>query len=383
MTGLRIAEIRSWMFDQALPFWASAGLDPDGNGFVEQLALDGGPAPAGFKRLRVQARQIYVYSHAHVMGWAGPARATAARGADFMTAHGWLAEGGWAKTLGERGGVIDPTLDLYDQAFAIHAFAWFHRAFGDADALRWAERTVDAVSRRLRRPDGRGFWPVLPAGGEELQNPHMHLLEAMMALHEATGERRYLAEADSIASLMTGTFYDPVTSTLAEYFDADWRRQKPPRGRIVEPGHHMEWVWLLGQCGRLTGRDFSDIAAPLYNFAGSHGISDRTGLLYDALLDDGSVHDGRHRCWPQTEALKAHLAVAEFAGRRDLTVIAETVSNLLDRYLAHAPAGTWLDQFDEGGRPISKTIPASTLYHVYLAFAELLRLAPDIAAGNG
>ncbi len=209
MTGLRIGDVRRWMFDEALPFWATAGLDPDGHGFVEQLALDGGPAPAGFKRLRVQARQIYVYSHAHVMGWTGPAREIATRGVDFMTAHGWLPDGGWAKTLGERGGVLDPTLDLYDQAFAIHAFAWFHRAFGDADALRWAERTVEAVSRRLRREDGRGFWPVLPAGGEEQQNPHMHLLEAMMALFEATGERRYLAEAEAIATLMTGTFYDP------------------------------------------------------------------------------------------------------------------------------------------------------------------------------
>ncbi len=107
-------------------------------------------------------------------------------------------------------------------------------------------------------------------------------------------------------------------------------------------------------------------------------MSSPSGLLYDALLDDGSVHDSRHRCWPQTEALKAHLAMAEFAGRRDLSAIGQTVSNLLDRYLSHKPAGTWLDQFDDNDIPLSKFVPASTLYHVYLAFAELLRLAPTL-----
>ena len=61
--------IRSWMFDQALPFWAAHGLDADNGGYVEQLTLDGADAGVAFKRTRVAARQIYVFSHAAVMGW--------------------------------------------------------------------------------------------------------------------------------------------------------------------------------------------------------------------------------------------------------------------------------------------------------------------------
>ena len=33
--------IHSWMFDQALPFWATHGLDPEYGGYVEQLTLKG------------------------------------------------------------------------------------------------------------------------------------------------------------------------------------------------------------------------------------------------------------------------------------------------------------------------------------------------------
>jgi mannose/cellobiose epimerase-like protein (N-acyl-D-glucosamine 2-epimerase family) len=376
MSALRIADVRRWMFDEALPFWSTAGLDPCG--FVEQVALDGSPAPAGFKRMRVQARQIYVYSHAHLMGWSGPAKETATRGLSFVIEYGWLDEGGWAKVLGEHGGVLDPTVDLYDQAFVILALAWYYRAFAERDALRWAERSVDVVRTRLGRADGRGFWPKLPPGGEELQNPHMHSLEAMLAMCEATGDVGYSAAASAIATLMAGTFYDKRTQTLAEYFDADWNRQPAPRGRIVEPGHHLEWVWLLHHCGRLTGARFDGVADGLYAFARRHGASAHSELIYDALLDDGSVHDRRHRCWPQTEALKAHLAMAEFASRVDRAAIAGVVANLLDRYLAARPAGIWIDQFDDDGAPLAKTVPASTLYHVYLAFSELLRLAPKL-----
>ncbi|MEX0644822.1 MAG: hypothetical protein WD076_05900, partial [Parvularculaceae bacterium] len=57
----------------------------------------------------------------------------------------------------------------------------------------------------------------------------------------------------------------------------------------------------------------------------------------------------------------------------------ESAGLLLDRYFAPTPAhpipeGTWIDAFDEGGRPLSTTIPASTLYHVFLAFAEVMRV---------
>jgi len=40
--------------------------------------------------------------------------------------------------------------------------------------------------------------------------------------------------------------------------------------------------------------------------------------------------------------------------------------------------GPWIDQFNEHGAPSLDTVPASTLYHVFLAFAEVLRVAPKL-----
>ena len=71
--------VRHWMFEQALPFWAEHGVDRMYGGYVEQLTLDGSDAAVDFKRVRVVARQIYVFSHAALLGRADvlTSRATA------------------------------------------------------------------------------------------------------------------------------------------------------------------------------------------------------------------------------------------------------------------------------------------------------------------
>jgi hypothetical protein len=42
-----------------------------------------------------------------------------------------------------------------------------------------------------------------------------------------------------------------------------------------------------------------------------------------------------------------------------------------------------MDAYDEAGRPAAAMAPTSTLYHLFLAFAEALRLAPQLLAGRG
>lgn len=55
---------------------------------------------------------------------------------------------------------------------------------------------------------------------------------------------------------------------------------------------------------------------------------------------------------------------------------------LLDAYLAPAPKGLWFDNLDQAGMPIADKVPASSLYHLFLAFAEALRIAPKLASGE-
>src|SRR3954463_14895531 len=61
--------LRHWATEVALPLWSTTGFDTKRGGFHERLHLDGTPDHDAPRRTRVQARQIYVFAHAAVLGW--------------------------------------------------------------------------------------------------------------------------------------------------------------------------------------------------------------------------------------------------------------------------------------------------------------------------
>lgn len=369
------AALRAWLFDHALPFWAQAGRDGPGLGFHEHLTLDGRPAEVPFKRVRVQARQVHVFSHAALLGWQGGLDA-ARHGYAFMVAHGSREDGAWVRAMGRHGGVLDPAADLYDLAFVLFALAWYARASGEAEPLARARRTLDWVRATMAAPAG-GFhnaWPVEP--GARQQNPHMHLLEAALALYETTGDAHYADFARELAALFRDRFLDPATGTLGEFFTDDLRPAAGEAGDHVEPGHHYEWVWLLDQHARLTGEDTSAEAERLYRFAEAHGVDRATGAVLDVVGRDGLVRRASSRLWPQTEAIKAHAAMlrrGEPAGPR----IRACADTLLRRHFSDCPPGTWREHFDAEGRAFLDRIPSSSFYHIVMAFGELDRLVTE------
>jgi mannose/cellobiose epimerase-like protein (N-acyl-D-glucosamine 2-epimerase family) len=368
--------LRAWLFESALPFWSTVGVDRSGSGFVEHLDLSAGPADVPYKRVRVQARQIFVFSRAHMFGWPGALKAATA-GYGFLTRHARRPDGAWVRALGVKGDVLDPTADLYDLAFVLFALAWYARATGSAEALDHAYRTLDWVKRSMSSPTG-GFYNAMPISREpRQQNPHMHLLEAVLALFKTTHDDALLKTADTLVDLFRTRFFDSRTGSLGEFFTDDWRWAEGDAGTRVEPGHHYEWVWLLDQYERLSNRIVEPEKSALYAFANRWGCDQDTGLVIDAVDRAGAVRDASVRIWPQTEAIKAHVVMAEqgnVAGAQAGAAIAQITSNLLQRFFVRPPAGTWTDHFAAGGAVKGDRIPSSTLYHIVMAFSELDRI---------
>ena len=191
---------------------------------------------------------------------------------------------------------------------------------------------------------------------------------------EASGDERFLALANEMTMLCRDHFYDRATQTLAEYFDDSWRRAPGDRGRLIEPGHHFEWVWLLAGYQRLVGGNVKDLARSLLTFAEAHGVDPQSGATFNQISDDGSVLDRSSRTWPNTERIQVWVAMFELEGRDPRPVFEQSGRLLLERYLSREPPGTWIDQFGADGTPQAHAIPASTLYRVFIAFAEMARI---------
>jgi mannose/cellobiose epimerase-like protein (N-acyl-D-glucosamine 2-epimerase family) len=365
----------AWLKNDALPFWATTGVDHERGGFHERLDLGGRPIRDVPKRLMVQGRQLYVYCHAGLLGWFPDARRLADQSLDYLLHAFYRRDGepGFVCALAPDGSIADAARDTYAHAFVLLGLAWYHRLTGQAQALAIARGILSFLDEAAGTRNGGYLDAVPPAGGVRRQNPHMHLFEALLALHAATGDAGYLARATALFGLFRKHFFRPDPGWLCEYFDADWEPLAHGRGQTSEPGHHYEWVWLLRNFQAATGVDVDRYCDALYAQADLRGWDGR-GFIVDAIAPDGRVLKSSRRTWPHTEALKANIAEGE-RGRADCDIKAARCLAAIKTFIGNPVAGGWMDHVDAEGQPLVAMMPASTLYHLFCAFAEAARVA--------
>jgi mannose/cellobiose epimerase-like protein (N-acyl-D-glucosamine 2-epimerase family) len=370
----------SWMRLNALPMWAALGVDEDG-GFREAIDLSGRPV-GDFRRARVQARQAYVYAVAGMAGWAGPWRSLVSRALERFEATNRRTDDLYRTRVSADGAVLDETASLYDQAFALFAFAAAAKAGIAPEMMAERAHALRGALAGLRLP--QGGWRE--AGDHPYQaNAHMHLLEACMAWEAIEPKGEWRAMADEIVALARGAFIDAEGGFLREFFDEEWAPAAGEDGRLIEPGHQFEWAWLLTRWGRLRGEAWAlEAAIRLYD-VGARGVDQARGVAMDALNDDLSVRSEQARLWPQTERLKATMILAEAAegGRRILLLDdARKAMAGLQRYLE--PSGLWRDKMRADGGFVDEPAPASSLYHIMVAWEQVRASAgvlPELGGG--
>jgi mannose-6-phosphate isomerase len=350
---------RTWLFEQALPVWARHGANPRG-GFHDRL--DGDYRPSGDLRLRVQARQTYVFAEAGRLGWPGEWRPLVEHGLAFLLHRARLEGGLVASRFAPDGAVLDAEPDLYDQAFALFAFAHAYRALGDERAREAAVSLREALPAH---PLG-GFAEISGPGLNA--NPQMHLFEAALAWAEI--DAGWSPMADGLARLCRERLVDRAQPVLREHLADDGAPAPGERGEVTDPGHHFEWAWLLDQ--RSGGEDA--LPGKLVEQGEAVGVDPVRGVAMMAVRPDGRRLDGSARLWAQGERLRAALAMrrregapADVSSRR-----AVQAYNGLFAFIDPAPPGLWLDRMEEDGTLRQEPAPASSLYHIMGACSALL-----------
>lgn len=376
MESLKEASRRflAWFRDEALPLWAARAWDAQKGGFHEALGFDGAPAPGPVRRVRVQARQIYAFMEAARAGWLPTGAELARLGFDYFLDKACPDGGarGCVHLISPEGAVIDARRDLYDQAFLLLACASLWRAGRDQRALGLANRTLAFLDGEFAAPAG-GYREDDQGTRPRRQNPHMHLFEALLALHGATGEEAHLKRADAIYALFCERFFDREKGRLIEFFADDWRPAEGEAGRIVEPGHMAEWIWLLDLYSERRGTDVRAVRKRLFEGARRLGADPASGFLVDRMIPGSPAPDRGRRLWPQTEYLRACLVLARHGDGEAAETGAALVGALFATYLDQKVAGLWCDRYDSAGRPAAKDVPASILYHLETAALEAQR----------
>ena len=373
------SELRVWLLDHVCPYWSERVVDHRG-GFFEGVDVEGRVAPAAVRHILVQARLTYVFSHAAVLGAAPAMRSAAEHGFAHLRQWSSSHRNGWARAQSIDGTVTDAARDSYDHAFIIFASAWHFRATGNQAAIAMADDAHAFMLAHLADTEHGGFFEEHPRVDRlpRRQNPHMHLLEATLAMHAATGAQKWLDASQRLVHLFASQMFDVPSGSLGEFFERDWSPAGGAEGDLREPGHQFEWVWLLNEYARASGeKDVLLLADRLFEFGSTHGrASDGplAGIVCDGVDRDGRLTAPTSLFWPQTEYIKACVARNEQRLPGMYQAAAGHVERL--RALYFRPDGAnWCNQISSTGENLSPITPARVLYHLFLAIAEVLRMA--------
>jgi mannose-6-phosphate isomerase len=352
--------LKDWYVGAALPLWARVAADARG-AFHESLDFGGRPIVGQPRRVRVQCRQIHTFANAARRGWLVEGERIAAKGFGRLVETACPEGGarGCVHLIDDDGGVIDTTRDLYDQAFLLLACAARIGTADDSAARDLSARTQDFLDRELASNAG-GYFEDDRRKTPRRQNPHMHLFEATMALHAATGDVLWLDRARELERLFNTRFLDRGRGVLREFFADDWT---PAIGDRLEPGHMAEWCFLLDRFAALAGEDRARTRDVLYKGA----VSFRDGPFLPNRAALGAQGSGARRLWPQTELLRASLIAARDGDQAAGSRAADLIDALFASYLDQPAPGLWCDEYDADGAAVAKDVPASILYHLHEA----------------
>lgn len=354
-----------WFMERALPIWWERGADLAGGGFFERLNLDGTPADVP-RRLRVQARQTYVYAVADRLGWDGPGAQAHAHGLAAVLAG--RGEDGLYGDHPRSGGALDGMGLLYEQAFVLLALAAGHTSDGalETEARRLREQLDEFAEPVGGYREGPGVETPLFA------NPNMHLFESFQAWAAISDDPVWSGLAAGQAQLALDRLVDPENRALGERFGPDWAPPPSRAERVVWPGHLYEWAWLLMDWQDADAVTLAE-ALRLVEVAERNGV-DAGGFAMFALDDTLKPLDRGARLWSQTERVRACARAAALTGDDLLWTATAQACAALEAFFETPTPGLWRDWRDPGGAFREEAAPASSLYHIAGAVAELARL---------
>lgn len=379
-----------WLRSEALPWWATQGVDWIEGGFFERFNHDGRVINEP-RRARVVARQIYVFATAAQLKLCPDSGKIVDHGLDFLLSRMQKTDGTFVSSVSSEKDLEQSPFCLYEHAFVIFCFA---KAYG-LDPVKYA--CLKPLAVKLLETMRRG-WSHPSIGFEEAQprslplqsNPHMHLFEAAIAWigQDPSCDSPWFALAEELCSLCLAKFIDPTSGAIRELFDGEWQAYSAECGQLIEPGHQFEWAWLFVNWSQISGNSNAiDFARRLINCGETYGVDPVRNVAINSLSPALTPLDQSAKLWPQTERLKAWcaaLSVAETATEAEVArrKVAQAQTGL-QQYLFGHVKGLWQEVLRSDGTWSCEPTRASSLYHIVCSCETLIRCKCHFSHGEG
>ena len=373
---------------QTMAFYHPRCIDPRG-GFFHYFRDDGTVYDASHRHLVSSTRFVFNYAMAFHEFREPAYLAAVHHGVRYLrTVHRDARSGGYAWTIRD-GSPEDRTNHCYGLAFVLLAYASALQA-GMTEAVGWLDETWELLEKRfwdadagLYRDEASPDWVFSIYRG---QNANMHMCEAMLAAHEATGSARYLDRGYTLADNMTRRQAEKTGGLVWEHYYEDWQpdwdhNRDDPRNLFrpwgFQPGHQVEWTKLLLILGRHRPEPWLlPRARQLFDTALMRAWDEEYGGISYGFAPDGALCDTDKYFWVQAEALAAAALLAERSGEQKYWDWYRRIWEYSWRHLVDHRYGAWYRILTRDNRKYSdeKSPAGKTDYHTMGACYEVLRL---------
>ncbi|MHB1307140.1 MAG: AGE family epimerase/isomerase [Limisphaerales bacterium] len=355
-----------------LPYWYDTTVDWDRGGYLLSDDVAQKAPPAREKQLVTQSRMIWGFSHAVVKGYRDSQRdylKAARQGYEFL--HQRFLDpvhGGYFWKTDLEGNPTNDRKYLYGESFVIYALVEYYRASLDRSALDRAMDLFRVIQRHAHDRTHLGWgehhtrdWKLItdPAAQIEVEvaglksaNAHLHWMEALSELYEATRHSEVRAALAEALRLNARYFYPANAGASCFHRNADWSVVTDPRSAGLSYGHNVEFAWLMIRAEQVLGaRPSWDHFQSIMKHALAHGYDHQRGGLYHRGVGDEPANDTDKIWWVQAEMLAA---LADSLRHRAHAGETKAMRSLLDFVGAHQidpRTGVWLDTLDAAGQP--------------------------------
>jgi len=383
-----------------LPYWMSRTVDETHGGFVGRIKGDNEVVAEAPKAAVLNTRILWTFSAAARVLDHDQCQVFADRAYAYLTEHFWdEVHEGIYWMVDHTGKPLKVRKQIYAQAFALYAFAEYHRATGRTEPLDRAIRLFQLLETNSLDAENGGYYEAFSRDWEprdsvqlspgdpnekKSMNTHLHVMEAYTSLYRVWGEDELAVQLRGLVEQFLDVIIDESTAHLILFFDETWER----RSSSISFGHDIEASWLLHEAAEVLGLDdlhdeTAETAVRMAHATLRDGIDDDHGLAFEAE-PDGITNPDRH-WWPQAEAVVGFLNAYQISGDKDFLRAAQSSWSFIEQHLADRGHGEWRRCVSPNGTSCDggdKVGPWKGPYHGVRACLEGVRRISDLVGDD-
>ena len=349
-----LAVYRDGLLDDTLPFWWPRCVDDEHGGFLLARDRDGSLLDTD-KGMWQQCRSTWLLAtlcntiepRVEWLDWAR-------RGLDFISQHGFDADGRMWFHVTRAGAPIRKRRYVFTETFGAIAFAAMAKATGELgqavkarDLFRLAKRHFADPS--LNEPKFTGTRPSKAIGAPMIQ------MATAQELRRNLGDESFTVDIDAAIAEIRRDFMKPDIGCVMESVAPDGSIIDHFDGRTLNPGHAIECAWFILWEARLRGNDpeLIRMGCQILDWMWARGWDDEFGgLFYFRDVHGKPVQEYWHDMkfwWPHNEAIVATLLAWQLTGEEKYSRWHTLVHDWAYTHFADAEHGEWYGYLHRDG----------------------------------